>query len=92
MKKIVILSYPLAVAQFSFPSEYRHPVWYGKTRMVGYLMVNKIEDIYNGLDTIPACDRRTDIFKTAYTRYAYASRSKNYPHEIYASVSGRHNR
>jgi len=21
----------------------------------------KIEDIYNGLDTIPACDRRTDI-------------------------------
>jgi len=25
--------------------------------MVGYLMVKKIEDIYNGLDTIPACDR-----------------------------------
>ena len=21
----------------------------------------KIEDIYNGLDTIPACDRRTDV-------------------------------
>jgi len=40
-------------------------------------MVNKIEDI--GLDTIPACDRRTDILLrhigAMYTDYA--SRSKN---------------
>jgi len=41
-------------------------------------MVKKIEDIYNGLDTIPACDGQTDRrLSTAYTRYAYASRSKN---------------
>jgi len=45
-------------------------------------MVKKIEDIYNGLDTIPACDGQTDRqtdrhLATAYTRYAYASRSKN---------------
>ena len=29
--------------------------------MVGLPDGEKIEDIYNGLDTIPACDRRTDI-------------------------------
>jgi len=41
-------------------------------------MVKKIEDIYNSLDTIPACDGQTDgHLATAYTRYAYASRSKN---------------
>jgi len=62
-----------------FPSEYRHPVWYGKTRMVGLPDGEKIEDIYNGLDTIPACDRQTDRhLATAYTRYAYASRSNHY--------------
>jgi len=39
-------------------------------------MVKKIEDICNDLDTIPACDRETDgHLATAYTRYAYASRS-----------------
>jgi len=44
-----------------FPSEYRHPVWYGKSRIMGLPEGEKNEDIYNGLDTIPACDRRTDI-------------------------------
>ena len=37
-EKIVILSYPLAfdapVRGGGFPSEYRHPLWDGKTRMV----------------------------------------------------------
>jgi len=46
-------------------------------------MVKKnLEDIYNLLDSIPACDRRTDgrtdILPWHSLRYAYASRSKNY--------------
>ena len=32
----------------------------GKVEWWGYPMVKKIEDMYNRLDTIPACDRRTD--------------------------------
>ena len=62
-EKIVILSYPLHLMPplGRFPSEYRYPVWYGKTRMVGLPDGEKNEDIYNGLDTIPACDRQMDI-------------------------------
>ena len=43
------------------------------------------EDIYNRLDTIPACDRRmdmrTDILRRHSPRYAYASRGKNLNHQ-----------
>ena len=35
-EKILILSYPLAfdAPVMGFPSECRHPLWYGKTKMV----------------------------------------------------------
>jgi len=43
------------------PSDHFHPVWYGKTRMVGLPDGEKnFEDMYNRLGTIPACDRQTD--------------------------------
>jgi len=46
-EKIVILSYPLhsTPSLRGFPSKYRHPVWYGKTRMVGLPEGEKIEDM-----------------------------------------------
>jgi len=34
----------------------------------------KIEDIYNGLDTIPACDRQTDRRKSCHGIYALCIR------------------
>jgi len=42
-------------------SEYSHPVWYGKTRMSGLPDGKRnFEDMFSGIDRIPACDRRTD--------------------------------
>ena len=43
------------------PSAYWHPIWYGKTRMVGIPDgIKTFEDMYNRLHTIPACDGRMD--------------------------------
>ena len=47
-----------------FPSEYRHPVWYGKTRMMALpdseKKVKKIEDMFIRFDMIHEHDRQTD--------------------------------
>ena len=62
MKKIVILSYPLAfdAPVRGVPVGISPPrlVW-KNYRMVGLPDGEKNEDIYNGLDTIPACDGQT---------------------------------
>jgi len=64
-EKIGILSYPLAfdalVRGGGFPSEYRHPLWYGKTRMVSLPDGEKISKImFIRFDVIHERDRRTD--------------------------------
>jgi len=51
--KIVIFSYFLAFdgPVRKFPSQYCHPVWYGKTRMVGYLTVKQKLRICSAVST-----------------------------------------
>ena len=63
-KKIVILSYPLHSTSplGGFPSEYRHPLWYGKTRMVSLPDGEKISKMCLFVLTwsTNVTDRRTD--------------------------------
>jgi len=96
--KIVIFSHILAfdVPVRGYSSEYFHPVWCEKSRMVGIPDGEKnLEDIYNRLDTIPACDGQTDgqtdghtsyhgIFRAMHTRRAVKNRSYG-PEMVYTS-------
>ena len=56
------------------PSEYFHPVWYEKTRMVGFPIGEKnFEDIFNRVDRIPVCDGQTSchgLVRAMHTRRA----------------------
>ena len=62
-EKIVILSYPLHSTPLlgGFPSEYRHPFWCGKTRMVTLPDGEKnLEDIFIRFGATPERYRQTD--------------------------------
>ena len=63
-----------------FPSEYRHPLWYGKTIMVSLLDGEKISKICLGLYVLPWSTNVTDRRTPHHSKdraYAYASRGKN---------------
>ena len=80
-EKIVILSYPLAfdAPARGFPSEYRHPVWDGKTRMVSLPDGEKISKISVFVLTwsTNVTDRQTDTGWQQRPRLCFASRCKN---------------
>jgi len=66
-----------------FLSEYRHPLWYGKTRMVSLPDGEKISKIslFVLAQLTNVTDEQTDgrtPGNSIYCAYAYASRGKNY--------------
>ena len=87
-KKIGILSHPLAfdAPVRRLPSEYRHPVWYGKTRMVSLPEGEKISKIclfvltWSMNVTDGQADGRTDgrTLHDSIDRACIASRGKNW--------------
>jgi len=60
-EKILILSHPLAfdAPVRGFPSECRHPLWYGKTRMVSLHDGEKNSKMFVRFDVTHERDRRT---------------------------------
>jgi len=56
-------------------------------------MIKKTDDMFSGVDRIPACDGQTDgqtdILRRHTLRYAYASRCKNAAKYRYASFTWR---
>ena len=86
-EKIVILSYPLHSTPplGGFPSEYRHPLWYGKTRMVSLPVFEKISKICLFVLTwsTNVADRRTDTAWQQRPRLCIASRGKNLSRNTY---------
>ena len=86
-EKVVILSYPLAfdAPLGGFPSEYRHPIWDGKPRMVSLPDGEKISKIslfvltWSTNVTDGRTDRRTDrqTLRDSIDRACIASRGKN---------------
>ena len=81
-EKVVILSYPLHSTPplKVFLSEYRHPLWDGKTRMVSLPMVKNFENIVIRFDTIHERDGQTDrrTLDDSKDRACIASRGKNF--------------
>jgi len=74
-EKVVILSYPLAfdASVRGFPSEYRHPLWEGKTSMVSLP-----DGTFNRFDVIHERVRQTDrrTLDDSKDRACIASRGK----------------
>ena len=65
-----------------FPSEYRHPVWYGKTRMA---QRSNFEDIFIRFRAARERDGRTPG-DGIYRAYAYGSRGKKTVAQLNADV------